>query len=561
MEVVDKLVFNLESYLNSKGFQDLKQEITGSKSMLSSLQSFAGSTFGQMAMGYFTITGMVSQYKKAIEASNYQIEQEAKLYTALRQQNFHEEQIKSIIDYAGALQGLGAVGDEVTLAGIQQLSGFRLQEQSLKALAPAMQDVLVKQKGLKGTGQDMVAISGVFGRALQGQAKGLQKAGIAITEQQEKLLQMGTEEQKVKVLVDAVRESIGEQNKEILKTPEGKIVSAQNRIGDLYEYWGMLVRETRADFWELVADNAEGIKNIVGQAFKAGDSFLDTFMGVFRDIKRGFNALPDGAKTGLKGITALVLATKFPFVALALAVEDVFAAFQGKESYTEDGFNALMKFVGLDFDFTSLRQSVDKFWKALTDPAKTFPQDMDNVTAWLLETVELLKIAGNTAQILFGLANLPKDSIKFVYDVFTEDLDTANENFNNGLFKTNVKSGATGIWNNFKTIGEITDKNLDYNKKKQEERGRQELERIKNGEKPKSIMTEQPNITEIARNSIQNKNIQIESKPTMYFTYTINEASDIEKVKKVTEDSAKKVLKEYTADMKYQYGGAFTLGY
>ena len=93
MEVVDKLVFNLESYLNSKGFQDLKQEITGSKTMLSSLQSFAGSTFGQMAMGYFTITGMVSQYKKAIEASNYQIEQEAKLYTALRQQNFHEEQI------------------------------------------------------------------------------------------------------------------------------------------------------------------------------------------------------------------------------------------------------------------------------------------------------------------------------------------------------------------------------------------------------------------------------------------------------------------------------------
>ena len=87
------------------------------------------------------------------------------------------------------------------------------------------------------------------------------------------------------------------------------------------------------------------------------------------------------------------------------------------------------------------------------------------------------------------------------------------------------------------------------------------MERIKSGERPKSIMTEQPNITEIARNSVQNKNVQIESKPTMYFTYTINEASDIEKVKKVTEDSAKKVLKEYTADMKYQYGGGFTLGY
>ncbi len=561
MEVLDKLIFNFESYLNSKGFQDLKNQIKGSKTMFSSLQEVAGSTLGKLAAGYFTITGIVGQYKKAIEASNYQIEQETKLYTVLRQQNFREEQIKSIIDYTGALQGLGVVGDEVTLAGIQQLSGFKLQEQSLKALAPAMQDVLVKQKGLKGTGQDMVAISGVFGRALQGQAKGLQKAGIAITEQQEKLLQMGTEEQKVKVLVDAVRESIGEQNKEILKTPEGKIVSAQNRIGDLYEYWGMLVRDTRADFWSLVADNAEGIKDIVGRVFKAGASFVDTFLGVFRDIKRGFNALPDGAKTGLKGIVALALAVKFPFIALALAIEDVFAAFQGKESYTEDGFNALMKFVGLDYRFTNFRQSVDKFWKALTDPAKTFPQDMDNVTAWLLTTIELLKIAGNAAQMLFGLSSLPRNSIKFFYDFFTEDFDTAKENFENGRFVTNIKSGASGIWNNFKAIGEITDKNLDYNKKKQEERGRQELERIKNGEKPKSIMTEQQNITEIARNSIQKKEIQIESKPTFNINYTIHEATDIEKVKKVTQEVIRNSTKEYETNLKYQYGGSFTQGY
>ena len=155
MSVASVLKFNINTFLNSQGFQQFKSNLKQSMSLSQKFKSVTSSTLGQLAIGYFTISGLVGQYNKAVEASNYQIEQEAKLYNTLRAQNFRDEQIKSIIDLTGSLQSLGVVGDEVTIAGAQQLATYRLQEDSIKKLLPTMQDLLVKQKGLNGTGQDM----------------------------------------------------------------------------------------------------------------------------------------------------------------------------------------------------------------------------------------------------------------------------------------------------------------------------------------------------------------------------------------------------------------------
>src|SRR3712207_7076087 len=59
-----------------------------------------------------------------------------------------------------------SVGDEVTLAGAQQLATYNLTEESLKKLMPAMQDVIVQQKGLKGTGQDAVGVANMLAKGL-----------------------------------------------------------------------------------------------------------------------------------------------------------------------------------------------------------------------------------------------------------------------------------------------------------------------------------------------------------------------------------------------------------
>lgn len=423
------LKFSIDTYLNSKGFKDFKSNLKESMNLSQRFKSITGSTLGQLAIGYFTISGLVGQYNKAVEASNYQIEQEAKLYNTLRAQNFRDEQIKSIVDLTGSLQSLGVVGDEVTIAGAQQLATYRLQEDSIKKLLPTMQDLLVKQKGLNGTGQDMEGIANLFAKSMNGQTMALKRSGIILSEREEQLLKVGTEEEKVALLTEAVRRSIGEQNKEMLKTPEGKITSAKNRIGDLYETWGMSVRDTRAKFWEFVADNAEGLQDVVNRVFKAGASFVDTFLGVFRDIKKGFNALPDSAKNAFKIIGAVAVATQFPLIALVFAIEDVFAAFQGKESFTEDAINALLKLTGTDYRFADLRKGVSDFFDLLTKGADSGIEKINLTTKVLSDLLDTLKGGAGLLQMLWGATGgLAIDFTKNTYKALTGNFEDINWN-------------------------------------------------------------------------------------------------------------------------------------
>lgn len=432
------LKFSIDTYLKSEGFKQFKAHLKETMNLSKRFKEVAGSTLGQLAIGYFTISGLVGQYNKAVEASNYQIEQEAKLYNTLRAQNFRDEQIKSIIDLTGSLQSLGVVGDEVTLAGAQQLATYRMQEDSIKKLLPTMQDMLVKQKGLNGTGQDMEGIASMFAKSMNGQTMALKRSGIILSEREEQLLKVGTEEQKVALLTEAVRRSIGEQNKEMLKTPEGKITSAKNRIGDLYETWGMSVRETRAKFWEFVADNAEGLKDVVNRVFKAGASFVDTFLGVFRDIKKGFNALPDSAKNAFKIIGGIALATQFPLIALVLAIEDIFGAFQGKESFTEDAINALLKLTGTDYRFADLRKGVSDFFDLLIKGADSGIEKINLTTKVLSDLIDILKSGAGVLQMIWGATGgLAIDFGKNTYKAITGDFEGMNWDNSVG----NVKSG------------------------------------------------------------------------------------------------------------------------
>jgi hypothetical protein len=448
------LKFSIDTYLNSKGFKDFKSNLKESMNLSQRFKSITGSALGQLAIGYFTISGLVGQYNKAVEASNYQIEQEAKLYNTLRAQNFRDEQIKSIIDLTGSLQSLGVVGDEVTIAGAQQLATYRLQEDSIKKLLPTMQDLLVKQKGLNGTGQDIEGIANLFAKSMNGQTMALKRSGIILSEREEQLLKVGTEEQKVALLTEAVRRSIGEQNKEMLKTPEGKITSAKNRIGDLYETWGMSVRETRAKFWEFVADNAEGLQDIVNRVFKAGASFVDTFLGVFRDIKKGFNALPDSAKNAFKIIGAVALATQFPLIALVFAIEDVFGAFQGKESFTEDAINALLKFTGTDYRFEDLRKGVSDFWDLWTKGADSGIEKINLTTKILSDLIDVLKSGAGVLQMIWGATGgLAIDFGKNTYKAITGDFEGMNWDNSVG----NVKSGFNRVHNSAQNMSKTDD--------------------------------------------------------------------------------------------------------
>lgn len=324
------------------------------------------------------------------------MEQETKLYSTMKGQGFREEQIENIKAYASELQNLGVVGDEVTLAGAQQLATYNLTEKSLKTLMPVMQDIIVQQKGLKGTGQDAVGAANMLAKGLQGQTGMLLKAGISLTEQQEKLIKVGTQEQKVAALVEAVTMNVGEQNKAFAATPEGKIVQVQNRIGDVYENVGFRLRKSRYEWFSFLGDNLDGAEKFVMAGLDTLEMLKDGAMGAAKGIYKAFTDMPEDVQTTIKLIAGFLAITTFPVTAAVGVILDIIGAFNGQKSVTEDAFNALMKYLDYDYNFEGLKKDVKELWKAFDEGGW--------VAAFLHNLQTSIGLIGDGATVIAGVA-------------------------------------------------------------------------------------------------------------------------------------------------------------
>ena len=186
--------------------------------------------------GLQQLLGVLREYSAA---NAVQVEVETKLATVMRQRmEASEADIDATKQLASAQQELGVIGDEVQLAGAQQIATFLSQRSSLEALIPAMNDLLAQQKGLKATGEDAVTVANLMGKAMQGQASALRRVGITFTATQEQVLKYGNESQRAAMLAEVITDNVGHMNAELAKTDAGKAQQMANAIGDIKEVVG-----------------------------------------------------------------------------------------------------------------------------------------------------------------------------------------------------------------------------------------------------------------------------------------------------------------------------------
>ena len=183
-------------------------------------------TVGKVALalgtlgGAISVAGIKAWASQAMEAASAQVEAETKLEAVLGN-------VKSIasggaaaiaqakehlVGVAGSLQKVGVIGDEVTIAGQQQLATFQLSDKSIATLSSGMDDLLAQQKGLNATQEDAVTIGNLIGKAMSGQTSALSRVGIIMTDAQKKTLQYGTEEEKAAALAEVLKDNVGGVN-------------------------------------------------------------------------------------------------------------------------------------------------------------------------------------------------------------------------------------------------------------------------------------------------------------------------------------------------------------
>lgn len=152
-----------------------------------------------------------------------------------------EADIQSIKDLCAAQQELGVIGDEVQLAGAQEMTTYLEKKSSLETLIPVMNDMLAQQYGLNATQEEAANIAMMLGKVMEGQTGALSRYGYYFDEAQEKILKFGTEEQRAAVLAEIVEGAIGGMNAELAKTDAGKAKQLANSIGDLKEEVGKVL--------------------------------------------------------------------------------------------------------------------------------------------------------------------------------------------------------------------------------------------------------------------------------------------------------------------------------
>ena len=213
---------------------------------------------------------MIMAGKKLLQLNATQEQAENKLIEIYKSRmGANKKAAESTMELASALQKEGVIGDEVTLSGAQQLATFAKMPQTVNKLLPAMDDLLVQQKGYNATAEDAQSIANLFGKAMMGQTGALKRVGISFTDAQEKVLKYGTEEEKAAMLAQVVNENVGNMNATFAKTDAGKMEQVKNSLGDFGERLG-------AALLPALASLADYLNNSVLPAVETLVSFIES---------------------------------------------------------------------------------------------------------------------------------------------------------------------------------------------------------------------------------------------------------------------------------------------
>ena len=420
------------------GFKELAQDADGLRKMLSaavteaeqlnkSAINFAAIATGLNAVGN-AVGNLQAQMKDLADAYAIQEEAERKLETTMRNSmNATDEEIQGIKDLASAQQELGIIGDEVQLAGAQELATYLELSSSLEKLIPVLNDMNAQQYGLAATTESSVTIATMLGKVMQGQTKALSRYGYSFDEAQEKVLKFGNEEERAAMLAEVVSASVGGVNAALAQTDSGKQQQLVNTLGDLKEQLGSLVV------------GALPFVTIVAQTTMAATSIM-TLSASFKALIASTAAF--GFKAKLANITTLSLglsAKKSSALVRVLNANLKTGAYQA--TAFKLALRGLMVATGVGIAIAAVTKVVEHFSNAadeaaekereLAEETKIFKREISDISATTAQYAEkevsaldrLYNIASDETKSRKERANAIKE-LQRIYPAYFKDIDS-----------------------------------------------------------------------------------------------------------------------------------------
>ncbi len=261
-----------------------------------------------------SVTGTMRSFE---EANRSQAEAETKLAQVMRNtMNASSEEYNAILKLTAAQQRLGVVGDEVQLAGAQELGTYVTKQKNLAKLIPVMNDMVAQQYGYNATQESAVNIATMMGKVMDGQVGALSRYGYKFDEAQEKILKFGTEEQRAATLADVVAASVGGVNAALADTPEGKMKQLENSLGDVKERVGSLWMEIKGQ----LAPAMQGVVNRLNRIIDRVNALGGPVEIVRRAVERVRVAVQNTA-TAIRDILPIIAGVTVAIGAVTVAMK------------------------------------------------------------------------------------------------------------------------------------------------------------------------------------------------------------------------------------------------
>lgn len=361
-----------------KNVQALGEALTGVKAKARAVDSALSrltSVSTLMRNGMDGIRQLGAAMQPFIDKANAATAAQTKLTTIMRQRMGATEADTSAINDAVAAQTrLGVVGGTVQKSGLQQLATFASQRQTLETLLPAMNNLLVQQRGLNATSEDAVGVANLMGKALMGNVGALTRVGITLTDHQKELIKTGDEYTKAKTLAEAITDNVGNMNAELAMTDAGQVKKMANSFGSLQVTVGKFFSEYQG----VIAGFGQ-----IGMAVAAVGTLGTAFTGLVRAI-----GLTSAASSLWHARTVMSTAVTNLFSAAlngaSVGATTLKFALRGLMSATVVGAAITLLGVGLEkliSYFTSASDASGKLKQSVSDTGQSFEKQRDQALA------------------------------------------------------------------------------------------------------------------------------------------------------------------------------------
>lgn len=401
-------------------------------SKASGFASKAVSGIGKAAKGMATVVSgaaaaaggyLVNFGKQAVDAALKAGEVTAKFQQVAKNNNWTEEEQKSLLSLNKTLGQTGVISGGTLKAAQAQLGTFALTADQVKTLTPALADMIANNKGYNATAQDGVQIANLLGKVMTGSATALSKYGVTMTDAQKKTLQEGTAQEKAAMAAQVLEANFGGINKALAETPQGKMTILQHEIAGLKTsvgndliaafggVGGAVIKMVQAveplitAFFDKVAALAEKIgppleKVFGGIADKISKINFSGFMGQLSGLSGPIAAVTGllgaaglgGALSGLSGVPVIGgLLSKFGGVLSGLGgpitlVIGALAGLIATSPQLRSEFGTMLKnvFVSLQQAFQMLQPSIQTLMTALSQLAAAVMPVITNLVGQII---------------------------------------------------------------------------------------------------------------------------------------------------------------------------------